>query len=533
MALPDRTWTFDPSHYPEPLTPLSADVWLWAMGLGIQEATRELRAPFGGFDTKIDAGGWAYEAEVEPDWEPDPEHFRRAALGVAERWEQEFMPRSHEITDEIRRLRPERGDAERAVADLDRLLELVREQWRIHFLVVVPVHAARELLHDAYVELLGKGDELEPYRLIEGLPNDTLVADQTLWKVASLARALDVADVITELPARAALGRLRDTHHGREVLAELEQYLRRYGGRSRLHELSEPRDAERPELVLEQVRLFLEHRRDLRAELGTKTQRREELERTVLERIGDRGERRRFAAILDAVKATVPLEETHTYHIDYPGLAATREALLGLGRRLVAEGRIDHAADVFMLNRQELRSALANPWGEAMQALVTERRESRQATQRRVPEPYLGPPPDPQAELPPLLAKFYGVPGSASADGRSVRGTGAAAGEATGVARLVRGSEDFGEVHAGDVLVCPTTTPAWTPLFSSLAALVTDTGGILCHAAVVAREYGLPAVVGCAVATSTIPDGALVRVNGSTGLVQILGKPPGSDYSSS
>jgi pyruvate,water dikinase len=80
-------------------------------------------------------------------------------------------------------------------------------------------------------------------------------------------------------------------------------------------------------------------------------------------------------------------------------------------------------------------------------------------------------------------------------------------------------------VSAGDVLVCATPTPAWTPLFPSLAALVTNTGGILCHAAVVAREYGLPAVVGAEVATSAIPDGSLVRVDGSSGTVQILGQP--------
>ncbi|MFL5841976.1 MAG: PEP-utilizing enzyme, partial [Thermoleophilaceae bacterium] len=112
------------------------------------------------------------------------------------------------------------------------------------------------------------------------------------------------------------------------------------------------------------------------------------------------------------MSAAVELEETHAYHIDYPGLAATREALLGFGSRLVAQGRLDDR-----------------------------------------------------------------------------------------VARVVSGPADFERVSGGEILVCATTTPAWTPLFPSLAALVTDTGGILCHAAVVASEYGLPAVVGAEVAT--------------------------------
>ena len=87
---------------------------------------------------------------------------------------------------------------------------------------------------------------------------------------------------------------------------------------------------------------------------------------------------------------------------------------------------------------------------------------------------------------------------------------------------VVAGPDDFGRVSRGEVLVCATTTPAWTPLFPSLAALLTDTGGILCHAAVVAREYNLPAIVGAEQATRAIPDGALVRVDGATGEVCLL-----------
>ncbi|MFL5839108.1 MAG: PEP-utilizing enzyme [Thermoleophilaceae bacterium] len=101
------------------------------------------------------------------------------------------------------------------------------------------------------------------------------------------------------------------------------------------------------------------------------------------------------------------------------------------------------------------------------------------------------------------------------------------------MARVVSGPADFERVSGGEILVCATTTPAWTPLFPSLAALVTDTGGILCHAAVVAREYGLPAVVGAEVATRVIPDGALVSVNGATGEVRVMRGQPGRSGDSS
>jgi rifampicin phosphotransferase len=514
------TWTYDPSHYPEPMTPLSADVWFDAMGRGIRAAARELRAPFGGFETMTTDGGWAYEHEVEPDWEPDFARLERVALGIAERWESELRPACWAITSELRAMRPERPSPQEAVALLDRMVEIVREQWRLHFLTVIPVHAARELVHDAWVERFGKSDELEPYRLMEGLPNETLDADEQLWRVAELARELDVADAILELPAEAALGRLAATHHGRLVRQELDEYLLRFGGRSRLHELSEPRDAERPALVLESLRLMLEHPRDLAAERTERERRRAALESEALDRLEGR-DRVGFADLLQRVCAAVPLEETHAYHIDYPGLQATREALLGFGRRLVAEGRLDAAGDVFLLRLQELRDAVADAWGDPLQPLVAQRTAELESARTQAPSPWLGEPPDPNAEVPAMVAKFYGVPGNAEWDGEVLQGTPASGGRAVGTARVIAEAADFGRLEAGDVLVCTTTTPAWTPLFASAAALVTDTGGILSHAAIVAREYGLPAVVGCDVATSAIKDGSRVEVDGDSGYVRV------------
>ncbi|MBD0289743.1 MAG: hypothetical protein ICV74_00700, partial [Thermoleophilia bacterium] len=397
MSPPDEpaaTWTYDPSHYPEPMSPLSADVWFASMGEGIRAAARELRAPFGGFETATFAGGWAYEHELDPAWEPDAEQMRQAALEVAERWEREYRPRAEAITGEILRMRPERPPPADAVALLDRLLELTREQWRLHFLTVIAVHHARELVHDEYVARFGKADELEPYRLSEGLANETLLADERLWEVAELARSLDVADAVLELPAEAALERLAQTAHGRRVLAAVAGYLERYGGRSRLHELSEPRVAERPALALETVRLFLERPRDLPAERRAKAAERERFEAGTLARIEDRGDRAAFAGVLSRLLAAVPLEESHAYAIDYPGLAAVREVLLGVGRRLVAETRLDDPEDVFLLTWVELRAAVADAWGEGLHALARERRAELEAARLRAPEPYLGAAPD-------------------------------------------------------------------------------------------------------------------------------------------
>jgi pyruvate, water dikinase len=112
--------------------------------------------------------------------------------------------------------------------------------------------------------------------------------------------------------------------------------------------------------------------------------------------------------------------------------------------------------------------------------------------------------------------------GSQDGDARQLPGYAASPGEVEGEARVVRSADQLDEVQPGEVLVCTITSPAWAPIFSKIAATVTDIGGIMSHAAIVSREYGLPAVVGTGTATSRIKTGQRIKVDGSTGMVEIL-----------
>jgi pyruvate,water dikinase len=105
--------------------------------------------------------------------------------------------------------------------------------------------------------------------------------------------------------------------------------------------------------------------------------------------------------------------------------------------------------------------------------------------------------------------------------GNVIKGVAASPGVATSVACILHGPEDFGQMKPGDVLVAPITTPAWTPLFGMASAIVTDVGGPLSHGSIVAREYGIPAVLGTGVATRRILDGQTVTVDGTAGLVML------------
>jgi pyruvate,water dikinase len=493
------------------MTPLSATVWFEALGSGAREALRQLRAPFAGFETRTELG-WAYEGDLEPDWQVDPEGLDRAARTLPERWERELRPRAWQITRELQAMRPEVPGPAAAALLYDRAWDVVREQWAAHFLAVFPAQAAIELWTDAWREAFGPDDSLSAYRTLAAEPNGSDQADAALWRLARLAENAGLGAIVLEYPPDAALERLRELSDGRRWLQRLDEYLRRYGGRSRWHELSIPREAERPWMTMESLRLLISSGASEPSMTAQEAQVEERLRAAPA-----------LAELIPLARFAYALKEGHVYHIDYPGLLATREVLLGFGRRLAAEGSLRSLDDMWFVTRPELRDLVAGDagGGAALEERIEGRREDLRRGLAEGPRPFLGEPPL-EADRPAMLEKFYGTASARGAGDGALSGTGASSGVGVGAARVVLGAEDFARVRPGDVLVAPTTTPAWTPLFPALAGLVTETGGILSHAAIVAREYGVPTVVGVAGATRRIADGASVSVDGDQGTVTLL-----------
>ena len=143
--------------------------------------------------------------------------------------------------------------------------------------------------------------------------------------------------------------------------------------------------------------------------------------------------------------------------------------------------------------------------------------------------PALGPVPDVIDD--PAIVMLWGITresletwlqADSDADSNEIRGFAASNGVAEGTARIVKSAEEFGRLQQGDILVCQVTNPTWAPIFQRIAGAVSDIGGSMSHAAIVAREYGLPAVVGTGTATSRIKDGQRIRIDGARGVVTIL-----------
>jgi pyruvate,water dikinase len=206
-------------------------------------------------------------------------------------------------------------------------------------------------------------------------------------------------------------------------------------------------------------------------------------------------------------------EQTRELAIAWPVM---RRAVLRMGAALVERGCIDDVDDVFFLTREEVLEALGG--GSATLRLDVRGRRQIRAEQARLAPPLV------VGQLPRMAERmwngFAAQIGAARSERALVSGAPASAGRATGAVRVIRGPDAFDTLEVGEILVAPMTAPAWTPLFARAAGVVTDIGSAASHASLVAREYGIPAVVGAGDATSRLRTGMRVTVDGSTGNVE-------------
>jgi pyruvate,water dikinase len=237
----------------------------------------------------------------------------------------------------------------------------------------------------------------------------------------------------------------------------------------------------------------------------------------------------RFKELLDASRQMVPINEDRNFW-QLTSIGLLRLPALAIGRRLVARGALAEANDVFFLYLEELSNAGAAT--SDLRGLVAKRKADFDRWHALTPPASIGKAPENNAaaaQAPNVRYVRYASDGEAADlhEGNTIKGIGASSGVVTGTARIIRGLDEADRLQRGEILVCVTTSPPWTSLFSIAGAVVTDTGGILSHSAICAREYGIPCVVGTGVATSRIPEGAVLTVDGAAGTVTVSLGPGG------
>jgi pyruvate,water dikinase len=242
----------------------------------------------------------------------------------------------------------------------------------------------------------------------------------------------------------------------------------------------------------------------------------------------------RFKSDLNRAQRAFPIREDHEFYLTQAPLALLRYASLEIGSRLTKRDQLSESNDIFWLELPEIKSALQN--GADHRPLAKRRKAERNWVEAHPGPAYYGKPTKPpSASLFPgkariMLEGIYWIMDSQQAleksalnkkSGETLHGIAASSGIYTGTVRVVLNEGQFSKIHAGDVLVCPTTSPVWSMLFPSIGGLVTDSGGILSHPAIIAREYRVPAVVATGNATQSLHDGQTVTVDGTVGTVSL------------
>jgi pyruvate,water dikinase len=446
-------------------------------------------------------------------------------------WREEYLPRYVRMVEEWRTRSANQLSAAELLSGVRTLLyEGARYYTSVQ--AVIPSAYMSEALFGWFYERWIKGTEDPPTQtFLLGFDSAPIRADKALYDLAAWCRERPVlAAGLLDTPSGGVVEVLGtelapepvDGTAWSEWRSRFQEHLDRHGRMVYDLDFAKPVPADDPAPTFDTLKFYLRgegkdpHERQLEA-----AARREEWTVAMMGRL-DPARRRVFRHLLRWTQKYVPLREDALADV---GMAwpLMRGMLLELGRRLVAAGAIEKPDDVFWLEGDELRDAaeaLDMGWTELenLSGSVRERKSEWRARRRATPPPVL-----------PEGRRFLGLdvrrwlparPEELAGD--TIEGVGASSGRVTAPARVLRGPEDFGEMRPGDVLVAGITTPAWTPLFAIAAAVVTDVGGPLSHGSIVAREYGIPAVLGTGIATRRIESGQRIRVDGDAGTVTLL-----------
>src|SRR5574337_675097 len=532
----DRFWYLD-FHWPRGLTPMGqvsmADGYAWAT----QHAAEAVSLPSGRGIAVRSGGTHTYGSEIPLD--PTANNTERVArfARALPLFVRDFSQIWHDARTEIdadwQRLRGV-DLAGLSRAELGNYLRRARAQhkraWEIHFELMY-------LLLGNYLAFRGLCTELgvDPGQIAKFLKSgDTkiMATDRELWRLAAAARTagLDTIFAATE-PEQLAATLAKAGGRAMGWLAQFQSFLDTYGWRTEgITDVALPSWVEDPTPPLGTIKTFLH--KDTGHDFAAA--------RTAAESACDgaidaarskltRTEQAAFDAGLASCQAAnfVWWNEEHDYYID---LRATLPLRWGCLAAAEAIGT-DEPDDTMFLFWPEMMAILdgERSFGE-FRGLITDRRQyfthwnKRRATMPKV----LGT--IPEAVSDPILIEIFGLnehflhavrAASSDASVKTLTGVPAARGSARGPARVLSNADDLHRIQPGDVLVCESTSPNWTPAFAKVAACVCDAGGSLSHAAIVGREYGVPTVTAVGVATMLIQDGDEVSVDGSAGTVTV------------
>lgn len=548
-------WFFDDLHCPQPLSPMYFDIGGW--WLTCDHMFRRFGTPFAADWIAKNINGYLYTAAIpalpgsrvegielgnryaprtpvdDPDYPEKIGSYLEAVLptygaNFADWWSNRLVPemvRNFEYLEEKIDRWEEIPLMEWATI-LEDAMDIHDRHWKIHWMLNFSQLSATLALQAVVDELKPDVDPTLLGRLQNSASDRNWDSIEALWRMKGEIKDDDeLTAIFSRDTGGDILAALTASSRGQRFVDEgLSPYQREFGWHAVWsHEFVYSTRFEQPEPILEVIKGYVDTDYDYPSAIDSLKADLEAAAEELLDGLeGEDLERMRVAHETNARMA--PLTPDHHFYIDQGTNAHVRLVLICIGRHLMGLGAIGDPNDVMYLKYNELRYLMAEPEGFEVRDLISDRRDEREDSFEIRPRDWVGTATEEALAFPYL--PLWGFPErlhrdhSAPAD--RVEGLAASAGVVEGVARVVMSPEQFDQVERGEILVCQMTNPAWVTLFTKISGLVSDAGGAASHPAVLSREFGIPAVIGTSVATQKIKTGDRLRVNGSTGVVEIL-----------
>ncbi len=568
-----QLWIWDGLHLPDPNPPFSL-IWGTSWQLSLSAYTTRVLAipPANGLSVRILNGYWYQAAHAVEDPKVMEERaplFEKRSGFYFEHWDElykKWVPKVTGVIEELKKIEfkdlPKYEDESlvmehvainsgyRLIENYEKLVMNMHLVWQYH-------HEFLNLCYLAYLIFYEFCDKAFPgispntiAKMVAGIPGLVMMfqPEVEIAKLAQLAVTLGVADVFKKrLPPDDTIAELKKTVSGRLWVEAMERTKDPwfYTSSGTGYYYYEPSWIDNLSIPFDHVRGYIgriERGEAIERPIGEVIKEKERLAKEYRELLPADEDKKAFDQAYGTLMRVYPYTENHIFYVEHWHHTIFWQKVRDLGRVLANASFFKEPEDIFLFYYTDITPMLLDltynwgtgpdipPRGPAYWAKEVEWRKGVMKKFREwTPPPALGPPPEVITE--PFTIQLWGItsetmdawlaPKPKLEEITELKGFPASAGVAEGPARVIITAGELDKVQDGEILVCPITSPSWAPVFPKIKAAVTDMGGMSCHASIVSREYGLPAVVGTGYATVTIKTGDKLKVDGTTGIVTI------------
>ena len=509
------TWLWESGHNPVPTTPLSTGIRNLTTSEGANDANKYLNREQRSVSKVIN--GYTYYANnltSTENLDEDNKHnlkVNNLVGSLDQNWKTKYLPGIINDLTEMKKNIDIISDLKSGLNVLDNIMKLHKRHWYIHFLVVLPLHDATDKFYKFLKFFIEDFKLSDLYNLFNGIDNKSIEIDKYLYELVHKYKD-DLDSINTDDFFDLINNNEFKSDNSNKFLNEFSEFINLYGYRTVGFDLKDSIWIEDPQIVLNILKRYpISVNKSKSIDYSAKL-RQQTLDK-ILSNLPNEKEIGKFYELYNLLKEIWYLKEDHSFYIDQASTSILSLAIKKIGKLMYEDALIDEIEDIFFLKMSELNLFREEVIDIDFKPQILLRKKERDKYKNITPPKYLGTIDANQSESMPIntLEKI-----------KIFKGVSASLGKAIGPAKIIKSFEDSDKLKEGDIMVCISTNPSWTPLFGIVSAIISETGGTLSHTAVVAREYNIPTILEVENSTDLISDNDLIEVDADKGIITII-----------